>query len=97
MWSSAVFGWAAASVILAFIIYFFVQWTRRNNMTTKWYDWTLLAIGLILLLFAIQNSITSVAENVSTAVWMWLVVVGLPALIIIVIPIQLIMRRQQAT
>ena len=97
MWSSVVFGWVVASVVLAFIIYFFVQWTRRNNKTTKWYDWTLLAIGLVLLLFAIQNSITSVEENVSTAVWMWLVVVGLPALIIITIPIQLILRRQRAT
>ncbi len=71
-------------------------WVRNKNLTVTWYDRLIGAVGMILLLFTIQNSVTAITELESTASLMFLLVFGLPALILLAVAWQLIARRQRA-
>jgi hypothetical protein len=73
-----------------------VLWLRGKDITVKWYEWLIGAIGLLLLLFTIQNFAGSLVELESTAANMFLLVTGLPALILLAVAWQLVARRQRA-
>jgi hypothetical protein len=73
-----------------------VLWLRGKDITVKWYEWLIGAIGLLLLLFTIQNFAGSLVELESTAANMFLLVTGLPALILLAVAWQLVARRQWA-
>jgi hypothetical protein len=72
------------------------MWVRSKNLRVTWYDRLIGAIGLLLLLFTIQNFFGSQAELESTAANMFLLVTGLPALILLAVSWQLIARQQRA-
>jgi uncharacterized membrane protein len=73
-----------------------VLWMRGKDVAVKWYEWLVGALGLVLLLFTIQNFAGSIAELESTAANMFLLVTGLPAIILLAIAWQLVARRQRA-
>ena len=73
-----------------------VPWLRNRDIAVKWYEWLIGAVGLALLLFAIQNFFTSLAEAESTSASMYLLVMGLPALILLAVIWVLVTRRQSA-
>jgi hypothetical protein len=57
-------------------------WFRRLGASLKWWEWTLGATGIALGLFAMQNYYASVAEFEPKAPGMFLLVFGLPSLIL---------------
>jgi hypothetical protein len=89
MW--LIIGIVAGGAVLGLIL-----WLRSTKVSVKWYEWLIGAAGLALALFTIQNFAGSMAELEITAAKMFLLVTGLPALILLAVAWQLIARRQRA-
>ncbi len=68
-----------------------------RKIVVKWYEWLLGAIGLLLLLFMIQNILGSVKETETTAAWQFLWLIGLPAVIFTALAWWLPWRRYRKT
>jgi uncharacterized membrane protein len=60
-------------------------WLRSRKILVTWYEWLIGILGLALLLFAIQNSLASVAELEPVAPYMFLLVFGVPAVVLIAV------------
>jgi len=94
-------NWTAMWIIIFFALgigltLLFV-WLRSRQITVNWWEWLLGALGLLALLMAIQNFVTSFAELESDAAWLMLATFGVPALILLGIPASRIWRRFRAT
>ena len=74
-----------------------VLWIRSANIAVKWYEWLIGAIGLLIGIAAVENFFSAIAEFESGASWKYLLVFGLPALILLAVAVQLVVRRQRAT
>ena len=72
-------------------------WSNNRGVSIKWYDWVIGVIGLLLLLFTIQNFFGSNAELEPTAANLFLLVTGLPAIILMAVAWQLITRRSRTS
>ncbi|CAI83512.1 hypothetical protein [Dehalococcoides mccartyi] len=66
---------------------------KRSNVSLTWYEWLIGVIGLSMLLFTAQNFFGSLAEVEPKAASMFLLVTGLPSLILLAIVWQLAARR----
>jgi len=55
-----------------------VLWLRSRKIVVKWYEWLIGALGLLLLLFMIQNIVGSIAEMETIAAWQFLWLIDLP-------------------
>lgn len=53
----------------------------RPAVQLAWYDYVLMALGLVFAYLAIQNFIASLNELESTAAWILLAAFGVPALV----------------
>jgi len=89
MW--LIIGLIAGAAVLGLVV-----WMRGKDIAVKWYEGLIGALGLVLLLFTIQNYAGSLAELESTAANMFLLVSGLPAIILLAVSWQLVARRQRA-
>ncbi len=90
MW--LIIGLVAGAAVLGLVL-----WMKGKDVAVKWYEWLIGALGLMLLLFTIQNFAGSLAELESTAANMFLLVSGLPAIILLAVSWQLVARRQRAS
>ncbi len=88
MW--LIIGLVAGAALLALVL-----WLRGRDIKVTWYEWLIGAVGLLLLLFTIQNLLGSFAELESTAAYMFLLVTGLPSIILLAVAWQLVARRQR--
>jgi len=88
--------WFAIAFVLGAGLVALVIWLRGSRVQVKWYEWLIGIIGLLLLIFTIQNLTGSLAEFNSTAAWLFLPITGLPALILLAVAWQLVARRQRA-
>ena len=77
--------WLVAGLIVGALVVWLVYFMKSKNMAFTWYEWVIGVIGLALLLFTIQNFFGSQAELESKAASMFLLVTGLPAVILLVI------------
>ncbi len=89
--------WFIIAFVVGIALMALVMWLRGRDMVVRWYEWLIGAIGLVLLLFTIQNSVTAFAELEPTAVWMFWLVLGLPSIILLTIAGQLVWRHNRAT
>jgi hypothetical protein len=89
--------WLILGLIVGAGILAVALWSNNRGVSIKWYDWVIGVIGLLLLLFTIQNYFGSNAELEPTAANLFLLVTGLPAIILMVIAWQLIARRAKAS
>jgi uncharacterized membrane protein len=85
--------WLAIGLVLGAAIISLVTWLRNHKLKLAWYEWVLGILGLSLLLFAIANYYTSFSENEPTAARNYLLIFGLPALIIVLITFLLSWKR----
>ena len=88
--------WLIIGLVAGAAILGLVQWMRSKNVSLTWYEWLIGIVGVALLLFTIQNFFGSFTELEPTAAWMFLLITGLPALILLAISWQLAARRQKA-
>ena len=83
-----IFGLVLGAAILAFVL-----WVRSRKIKVAWYEWLMGALALILVLVILQNFVASYAEFESTAAWMGLLFMGIPALILAVLAVRLPWQR----
>jgi len=88
MW--LIIGLVAGGAVLGLVL-----WLRSTKVSVRWHEWLIGAAGLVLALFTIQNFAGSMAELETTAAKMFLLVTGLPALILFAVAWQLVARRQR--
>lgn len=88
--------WLIIGLVLSAAILGLVAWMRGRNMSLTWYEWLIGIMGLLLLLYTIQNFVGSFAEYETAAAWMMLLFLGLPAVILLAIAWRLIARRNKA-
>lgn len=93
MWNMwFIIGLALGALLLGFVMYL-----RNKNIKLVWYEWLIGIAGFLLLLFTVQNFFGSFEEIEPTAAWMFLLVLGLPAVILLAIAWQLAARRYKAS
>jgi len=88
--------WFIIGLVVGIALLGIVFWLRNRNVSLTWYEWLLGIVGFLLLLLTLQNALGSIAEMETTATWMFLVIPGIPALILIAIAGSLVWRRQRA-
>lgn len=89
--------WFIMGLIVGAILLWLFVFLRNKNITLTWYEWLIGLVGLFLLLFTIQNFIGSFVEMETTAAWLFLLVVGIPALLLLALAWQLALRRRKAS
>ncbi|AHB14154.1 hypothetical protein [Dehalococcoides mccartyi] len=85
--------WLLLGILIGVIALGFIWWLRKSNTSLQWYDWVISLTGVAMLLFTIQNYFASIAEGESKAAYMFLLVGGLPAVILLAVVWQLVLRR----
>ena len=88
--------WLIIGLVIGGGLLWLVPWLRNRNIVVKWYEWLMGAVGALLLLAAVQHYIGSLSERYPTAGWMGMLSFGLPALILLAVAWQLVLRRQRA-
>lgn len=88
--------WFVIGIVLGVLLLAFINWMRKNNVSITWYEWIIGLVGMALLLFTVQNFFGEMATKESVAAWMFLLVVGLPAVILLAVAWQLVTRRIKA-
>jgi len=87
--------WFIIALIVGIVIGTLVLWTRSKDIKLAWYEWLIGIVGLLLLLFGLQNYFAVGAELESTAATLFLLVIALPGLILMLVAWQLVARRQR--
>ena len=77
--------WLVIGLIVGALVFWLAAMMKSKGMSFKWYEWVIGLIGLALLLFTIQNFFGSQAELEPKAASMFLLVTGLPAVILLVL------------
>ena len=77
--------WLIIALIIGAGLMALVLWLRSRRILVTWYEWLIGALGLLLLLFTIQNFIASFAEHEATAAWTFLWMLGVPAILLLAI------------
>jgi uncharacterized membrane protein YeaQ/YmgE (transglycosylase-associated protein family) len=88
--------WLVIGLVIGALLIWMVSAMKAKGMAFKWYEWVIGIIGLALLLFTVQNFFGSQAELEPKAANMFLLVTGLPALILLAITWQLVIRHKKA-
>jgi uncharacterized membrane protein len=89
--------WFIVALIVGAGVAALAMWMRSSGIATKWYDWLVGAVGLLLLLLMVQNFFGSQAELETTAANLYLLILGLPALLLLAVAWQLVWRRNRAS
>jgi uncharacterized membrane protein len=85
------------ALIIGFGVGMLVLWLRNRNIKVSWYEWLIGIVGLLLLLFAIFAYFPSRNEQEMKAANMFLLVAGVPGIILMVLAAALAWRRKQVT
>jgi uncharacterized membrane protein len=67
-----------------------------KKLSMKWYEWVIGLVGLALLLFTVLITTTSYAEDEPKAAQMFMLILGLPSLVLMVLAWQLSIRHKTA-
>jgi len=89
--------WFLIALIVGIAAGALVLWTRSKDVRIAWYEWLIGIVGLLMLLFTIQNYFGIQDEFNSSGANLFLLVLGLPGLILMVVAWQLVARRQRAS
>ena len=88
--------WFVFALALGAVLTGLVIWLRHKGISVKWHEWLIGMVGLLLLLAAGQHYFASLAEGYSTAGLLGGLSFAIPALILMAVTWQLIIRRQRA-
>ncbi len=93
--------WFIIALVLGAGLLALVFWLRSRKIMVAWYEWLIGILGMLLVLFTIQNFSASFAEHEEHAAWTFLWIFGVPALILlgvaIVLPWWRLHRTKHAT
>lgn len=85
--------WLIIGLIIGAGLLAWVYWIRERHVKITWYEWLLGIIGLMVLLFAIENFTKFLAEHETRAAWRFLLIAGLPSLMLLSLYFLLPWRR----
>jgi hypothetical protein len=88
--------WLVIGLVIGALLIWLVSFMKSKGMAFRWYEWLIGLAGLALLLFTVQNFFGSQAELEPKAANMFLLVTGLPSLILLAITWQLVIRHKSA-
>ena len=88
--------WFIVALIVGIGVAAIVAWMRSSGVSVKWYEWVVGAVGLLILLFAMQNFLGSGVEGELGPANKYLLVAGLPSLILLAVAGALVWRRHSA-
>ena len=86
--------WLAVGFILGILVLGVSWWLKDKIRLMVWYEWLVGIVGLVLLFFTIQNYFGSVEEFQTKPAMMFLLVTGLPGLILLGVSWRLILRHK---
>ena len=89
--------WFIAALVIGAAIATLVFWLRSQDIKVAWYEWLIGAVGLLLLLFALQNFVGAGLEAEPDAATKYLGMVAVPALILMAVSVSLVWRRKSAS
>ncbi|AII58491.1 dehalogenase [Dehalococcoides mccartyi] len=85
--------WLIIGLILGAAFLGLMMGLRTKKISLTWYEWLIGAIGVLMLLFTVQNYFGSLAEVEPKAAYLFLLVTGLPSLVLLAVAWQLAARR----
>ena len=89
--------WTIFTVVLVAALTLMVTFVINKGISVKWWEWVFFGVGVLLLVFALQNFFGVMLEGETKASWMFAWTLGIPALILIITPIVLVqLRRAQS-
>lgn len=88
--------WIIFAFFLGAAVVWFFGWLRAKKITLKWYEWLMGVIAILLLIGSVQHYLGSLREDYLTAGIIGTLIFGIPALILIAVDWQLIVRRRKA-
>ncbi|AII58468.1 dehalogenase [Dehalococcoides mccartyi CG1] len=94
--TSGTLFWSIIIVALVILFLLSIRWIHKHNIKPNRSEWFIGITGLLLFLFTIQNFLGSLEESTPQAAYMFLLVTGLPAVILSAISWQLVTRRIKA-
>ncbi|MEN8494311.1 dehalogenase [Dehalococcoides sp. THU3] len=97
MWSGTSILWFVIFIAITSGLFLLADWARKNNITTKWSDWVIGLIGLLILVFTAQNITGSLAEEEPVAAQWFVAVLGIPGLLVIAFAMANVWRRYRIT
>jgi hypothetical protein len=71
-----------------------VSWLRAKAVDVRWYELLLAALGFVMLLWTVNDFFASMAEHNETAGFIFLWLLGVPAIILISLPVFLYWWRK---
>ena len=87
--------WLIVGIIVGVLLIWLGITLSNQKRQMTWYEWLIGIVGLALLLFTVQNYFGSQAELEPKAATMFLLVTGLPALILLAVTWQLVIRHKK--
>ncbi|OBW62540.1 MAG: dehalogenase [Dehalococcoides mccartyi] len=85
--------WFIIGIVLGALLLGLIMYLRSKSISLTWYEWVIGLMGLLLLLFTLQSFRGSFAELEPYAAYIFLLVTGLPSIILLAIAWQLSVRR----
>lgn len=80
-------------VVVAVGLFGVISWLRNCKVKVNWYEWLIGVVGFALILLAVQHLFGAMTELFTFAAWMGFAIIGIPALVLMVIAWQLVVRR----
>ncbi|AAW40467.1 MAG: dehalogenase [Dehalococcoides mccartyi] len=78
--------WPIVMVILTIVVGALLMWGKNKGLSFKMYEWLLFIAGIALFIFTLENIQGSFQENVPKAALMFVLVTGIPSIILLAIP-----------
>ena len=88
--------WFISALIVGTALTALVFWLRGKSVKVAWYEMLIAVIGVLLILFSLQNYFGFTAEFESSAATTALLVMGLPGLLLLAVAGVLVSRRQKS-
>ncbi|AGG07011.1 MULTISPECIES: hypothetical protein [Dehalococcoides] len=85
--------WFFIGIVAGALILGLIWFLQKNHLRLTWYEWLIGIVGFGLVLFTLQNFVSSFVEIEPQAAYIFLLITGLPALILLVLAWQLAIRR----
>ena len=89
--------WFIIGIVVTAAVMGVIFWLRQRSIVLKWYEWLVGILGLLLLLLTIQTIIGAFNEVESGAAVKFALILGLPSLVLLLIPSIAVWRRSQST
>ncbi|MDV2988976.1 MAG: dehalogenase [Dehalogenimonas sp.] len=85
--------WIIFAFIFGAALVWFIVWLRNKQLSLKWYEWLVGGLGILLLIGSVQHYLGSLREDYATPGAIGALIFGLPALILLALAWQLVVRR----